>query len=679
MESEEDYINEAIKSFNEGNYDSSLQNYSKFLELHPDSKEALYNQGIVLQKLSRHQESIDSFNKSLDLDNNFIPSLLGKALSLSLLNEKDSANQIYEQIISLDPKNSDAYINKANNLNELGKNVEAEICLNTLENIIKNEEAENKQEIEDKIRFIKGNIYQQKEEYEKSIELYNQILDKNNNENILINKGICLLKLNKLNEANDCFDILLKKENPPSQVLEAKAYILLEQKNYKEALNYYEKAIKANPDNENNILGKAKCLEHLEDKNEIMNLVDNLKGVNKIEFLIKNNKIDEAENKINELLEKEEYKNNEDINFLKGYILCYKDDVDNAKEIFDKIIEKDENNYLALYNCGLILLNNNKDVEAKEYFIKCLKLAPEFDKAKICLGNILINEKKFEEANKYYEEILQKDNTNEICLFNKAYLLYLRGYYSESCKICEELLKNNNENIQSKMLIGLCYFHLKEYDKAIEQFDFIHEKEAENFDCLYNKAICLLSKNDKDDKNDGIELLNNINKKISRPFASVSQGLIALRNKNYKLGLKKFQDALSKDNNNIFAHHGRGQCLFNKGELEKAINSYDDALKIDPNYTNALNSKANALDKQDKKKEALKIYEQLNNIKPENAIYKLNYAICLYENDKFDKCENILKEAEKLFEEQKINFDEDIIKMFEKNLSKLKKVLNNKK
>ena len=66
------------------------------------------------------------------------------------------------------------------------------------------------------------------------------------------------------------------------------------------------------------------------------------------------------------------------------------------------------------------------------------------------------------------------------------------------------------------MGLGLCYYQLKEYDKAIEQFDLILEKEPQNFDCLYNKAICLYSKNNKEDKDDCNEILKNINKKIKK-------------------------------------------------------------------------------------------------------------------------------------------------------------------
>ena len=102
-------------------------------------------------------------------------------------------------------------------------------------------------------------------------------------------------------------------------------------------------------------------------------------------------------------------------------------------------------------------------------------------------------------------------------------------------------------------------------------------------------------------------------------------------------------------------------------------------MKNKPDFTNALNSKANALDKLEKKKEALEVYQKLNEIKPENAVYKLNYALCLYELEKLDESENILVEAEKLFEVQKNNFDEEIIKKFEKNVSKLRKELNKNK
>ena len=79
------------------------------------------------------------------------------------------------------------------------------------------------------------------------------------------------------------------------------------------------------------------------------------------------------------------------------------------------------------------------------------------------------------------------------------------------------------------------------------------------------------------------------------------------------------------------------------------------------------------------KNEALEVYQIINEIKPPKAIYKLNFSLYLYDLEKFEERENVLNEAVKLFEEQKNNFEEDIINKFEKNLLKLKKELSKNK
>ena len=241
-------------------------------------------------------------------------------------------------------------------------------------------------------------------------------------------------------------------------------------------------------------------------------------------------------------------------------------------------------------------------------------------------------------------------------------------------KIYEELYNINKENNEIKIGLGICHFQLKEYDKAIESFNLILEKEPENYDALYNKAICLFYNGNKDECTN---ILKSIKKKsIKNPLFNLTQGIINLKNKKYDLGIKRFEKAISNDNTNIYALHGKGQCFYEKGLIEEAIDTYDKALKIKPDYSNALNSKANALDKLNKKNEALEVYQIINEIKPPNAIYKLNLALCLYDFDKFDESEKILNDAEKLFEEQKNNFEEDIINKFEKNVLKLKKELS---
>ena len=224
MDFDEELLNEAIESFNSKNYEAALEIYNKFIESFPDYKEAYYNKGVALQKLNKHKESLESFSKSLDLDIDFIPSLFGKALSLSLLNEKEKALEIYDKILWLEEKNCEAYINKATILSELERYDAAKECINKIENLILNGDIENKEKIVNKIKFIKGNIEHQKGDVNKAIELYNKILEKGEfDEQVLTNKGICLLEQNQINEAKICFDLVLEKNKNVIQALEGKA------------------------------------------------------------------------------------------------------------------------------------------------------------------------------------------------------------------------------------------------------------------------------------------------------------------------------------------------------------------------------------------------------------------------------------------------------------------------
>ena len=61
---------------------------------------------------------------------------------------------------------------------------------------------------------------------------------------------------------------------------------------------------------------------------------------------------------------------------------------------------------------------------------------------------------------------------------------------------------------------------------------------------------------------------------------NLTKGIINLKNKKYDLGIKRFEKALSNDNKNIYALHGKGQCFYEKGLMVEAIDTYDNLLII---------------------------------------------------------------------------------------------------
>ena len=72
MDSDEELLNSALNAYYSKDYTTALEKYNILIELYPDSKEAYYNKGIVLQKLREYPESLEAFSKSLEIDNEII-------------------------------------------------------------------------------------------------------------------------------------------------------------------------------------------------------------------------------------------------------------------------------------------------------------------------------------------------------------------------------------------------------------------------------------------------------------------------------------------------------------------------------------------------------------------------------------------------------------------------------
>jgi protein O-mannosyl-transferase len=101
-----------------------------------------------------------------------------------------------------------------------------------------------------------ANIYEkQYGDYKKAIEFYDQILEISpTNQDIRLRLAISLLRLDKISEANENIGKLLSKEPHSAIFLNTKGLILLKENDPENALNFFKKSIKEEPDNTNLIL-----------------------------------------------------------------------------------------------------------------------------------------------------------------------------------------------------------------------------------------------------------------------------------------------------------------------------------------------------------------------------------------------------------------------------------------
>ncbi|MFX1419221.1 MAG: tetratricopeptide repeat protein [Promethearchaeota archaeon] len=87
------------------------------------------------------------------------------------------------------------------------------------------------------------------------------------------------------------------------------------------------------------------------------------------------------------------------------YILEY----EKAKQIFERIIKLNPQDYRAHYNLGIAYFNLGQIKDAKISFKMALKIKPDYKYCIYNLGLVYESKEKYEEALKYYERVLEID------------------------------------------------------------------------------------------------------------------------------------------------------------------------------------------------------------------------------------------------------------------------------
>ena len=229
---------------------------------------------------------------------------------------------------------------------------------------------------------------------------------------------------------------------------------------------------------------------------------------------------------------------------------------DEAKTIYNKIIKHDDKNSDAYHLLSLIDLVHNKLDEAKSNIIKAIDLQPEISVYHSNYGNILYQSNNLEFAIQEHKRAIKLDKKN------------FQSFYS----------------------LGVIYSHLKNYEKSIE---------------FYNKALKLDDKSSAAHNNIA-NVYNKINPNEAEfhylkvieltpndpmPYINISNHY--LQNTKYKKCVKILEKAISETIEAKEIYNNLGIAYLARKENAKSIDMFKLALKIDANYKPALDNLKN--------------------------------------------------------------------------------------
>lgn len=267
-----------------GNYKDSVRLYDIALKLDSSDSKAWFGKANALSGLDSFIEAVDCYDKTIALEPNFSYAYSNKALALIELERFEETLPCIEKAIKLSPKYSNLWSDKAKALNCLKRFEEALIAAEKAieldhENFrawIEKGGSEMKllkyssgmESLDQALKIDPRNSYaiQLKKEIAvlRDIKKSDELIKKSPKDaESLKNKGLALLKIDKLEEALECFDKAVKNNPDLGEAWSRKGTILSQMGMKEKAMEFIDRSLEIEPNNSQFLERKALVLSEL--------------------------------------------------------------------------------------------------------------------------------------------------------------------------------------------------------------------------------------------------------------------------------------------------------------------------------------------------------------------------------------------------------------------------------
>jgi tetratricopeptide (TPR) repeat protein len=325
---------------------------------------------------------------------------------------------------------------------------------------------------------------------------------------------------------------------------------------------------------------------------------------------------------------------------------CQKNRLNDAKIIYQKILNKYPTNLQALINLGSIELQIGDLNEGIHLLKKALNIEPNQPNVLSNLGNGLSDLHLYDEAMQCYKKSIEIDSTNPGANYNLARLLRKKNELNDAIQKYSVAIHHNFFLIDAYYGRGLCFYDLGMTDSAIEDFSSCIEIDKFFLDA-YWKKIEILHANQRYE--DLINVYNNLldnDPKCIKGY--IDRGATYLKIREYEKALLDFSKALSIDPECNQAYNNIGVTFDAMGDCESAILNYNQAIKNDASYYEAFSNRGAAYNSMGKFELAIKDCDAAIKIKPDYIDALINKGAALKNLKLYIKAREYYDEAIKI-------------------------------
>lgn len=275
--------------------------------------------------------------------------------------------------------------------------------------------------------------------------------------------------------------------------------------------------------------------------------------------------------------------NDEDAYFFLGELLKEEENLDSALILYSELLTLDPKNFATLLTLASIEEKMQNYDKAEEYFNYLLKYHPNNSKAYEQYGNYLYRTRRAGEAREQYQNA--------------------------------EILDLSNQEIKFKL--GIIYLENRDYDKALEKFDYILATKSNNEAALYYKALTLIALENYSDASAILNSLSGSNEYFDRVI--IQSAFILEKQDKHDEAKSLMQKAYKDYPNNPNIANYLGAVYRKKEEYYKALDVYKVFLTNNPNNEAILYSLAVTNFSAGNEEESIKIMKDILELNPDHA------------------------------------------------------------
>ncbi|WP_340112414.1 tetratricopeptide repeat protein [Maribellus mangrovi] len=321
-----------------------------------------------------------------------------------------------------------------------------------------------------------------------------------------------------------------------------------------------------------------------------------------------------------------------------------------ATELYQKALETEPENFVALQNLGNVLVKQGKNKDAIPVFEKAYKINQNSSYLLNGWGNALMNLDENEKAIEKYEMCLKIDPNYKWAFYNWGDALRNLGKNEEAIKKYNKCLEIDPEYKEAYNSWGNALKDLRRFEEAIDKYEKCIEIDPEYKYLYYNYGNTLIElvrdkeaiekfkrhiEIDPDDKN-GYKGWGNALKNLGRNKEAIKKykncldidpenkavfsnwGYALFNQGKFDEAIEKFNKSLEIDPGYYYAHNGIGISLMKLGKYADAIEEFEKSIEIDRNYLWAYIYWGNVLEEQGKPNEAIEKYNECIKISPDD-------------------------------------------------------------